>query len=131
MNFVVQLARLTAKPEVKTSAGGTAYTIFSIAQDKYKEGTNFFTCKAFGKTAEFLGTWGDKGKRFLFSGELDQETWEKEGTKHSRVVIIVNRAEFADGKGEATGCTSAEVPKGDSDGFVDIPDGIDEELPFK
>ena len=94
--------------EMKLKATQTGLTIceFTIAQNYFRgkeKAVNFFQCVAFSKTAEFLGQYATKGSKLAISGELRQETWEKEGKKESRVKIIIDRAELMGGREEKPG----------------------------
>lgn len=126
MNLVVQVGRLTADPEVRRN-GDKVIAKFSIAVNRRfkREGepdADFFNCVAFGKTAEFMGKYFHKGMKAVINGELKNNHYEKDGVKHYSEQIVVNTIEFAESK--------QSTPPADNDGFMNIPDGIDEELPF-
>ena len=158
MNKVILMGRLTRDPEVRYSQGAsqTAVARFSIAVDRRfgkREGepdADFFNCTAFGKTAEFVERYLHKGTKIALSGRIQNDNYtNKEGQMVYSVRIIVDDVEFAESKnasggnaggygngggynngGYACGGTSAPAPSGTGDGFMNIPDGIDEELPF-
>lgn len=126
MNLVLQVGRLTADPEVRHN-GDKAIAKFSIAVNRRfkKEGeadADFFNCVAFGKTAEFMEKYFHKGMKAVINGELRNNHYEKDGVKHYSEQVVVNTIEFAESK--------QSTPPADNDGFMNIPDGIDEELPF-
>ena len=126
MNLVVQVGRLTADPEVRHN-GDKVIAKFSIAVNRRfkREGepdADFFNCVAFGKTAEFMEKYFHKGMKAVINGELKNNHYEKDGVKHYSDQIVVNTIEFAESK--------QSTPPADNDGFMNIPDGIDEELPF-
>ena len=157
MNKVILMGRLTRDPEVRYSQGAsqTAVARFSIAVDRRfkREGepdADFFNCTAFGKTAEFVERYLHKGTKIALSGRIQNDNYtNKEGQMVYSVRIIVDDVEFAESKnasggnaggygngggynngGYAGGGNSAPAPSGAGDGFMNIPDGIDEELPF-
>lgn len=158
MNKVILMGRLTRDPEVRYSQGAsqTAVARFSIAVDRRfgkREGepdADFFNCTAFGKTAEFVERYLHKGTKIALSGRIQNDNYtNKEGQMVYSVRIIVDDVEFAESKnasggnaggygngggynngGYAGGGNSAPAPSGTGDGFMNIPDGIDEELPL-
>lgn len=157
MNKVILMGRLTRDPEVRYSQGAsqTAVARFSIAVDRRfkREGepdADFFNCTAFGKQAEFVERYLHKGIKILLSGRVQNDNYtNKEGQMVYSVRVMVDEIEFAESKnasggnaggfgnaggynngGYAGGGNSAPAPSGAGDGFMNIPDGIDEELPF-
>ena len=128
MNKVIEMGRLTKEVEMQTSSGGTNYIRNSIAVDrKFSKGeekqTDFFNISAFGKTAEFISKYFHKGSKILISGRLQSDTYEKDGTKTTTVSIIVEEVDFCEAKGE----TTEQKPGND---FLNVPEGLVEELPF-
>ncbi len=138
MNKWIGMGRLTRDPEVRYSQSGSAVANFSVAIDRrYKRDgettADFFNCTAFGKTGEFAEKYLHKGIKVVIEGELQNNNYEdKNGTKHYSVQIIVNQIEFAESKSSQTNndTTEPEANAPADDGFMNIPDGIDEELPF-
>ena len=127
MNLVVLVGRLTADPEIRRN-NDKAVAKFSLSVNRRfkREGeadTDFFNCVAFGKTAEFMEKYFHKGMKAVITGELRNNHYEKDGVKHYSEQVIVNNIEFAESK-------STSTPPADNDGFMNIPDGIDEDLPF-
>lgn len=123
---------------------------FSIAVDRRfkREGepdADFFNCTAFGKQAEFIERYLRKGVKVVVCGRIQNDNYtNKEGQMVYSVRVMVDEIEFAESKnasagngdggynggGYMGGGTSAPAPSGAGDGFMNIPDGIDEELPF-
>jgi single-strand DNA-binding protein len=92
MNSVALIGRLGKAPEIKeTNAGKIAK--FSIAINRNKEVTDWFDVTAFAKTAEAAARLG-KGSEVGVTGRLQVDKWEKDGQKHSRVVVIADRITF-------------------------------------
>lgn len=139
MNKVIMVARLTHDPEVRYSQGAsqTAVARFSIAVPrKFKrEGEpdcDFFNCTAFGKQAEFAERYLFKGTKVVIVGRLQNNNYtNKDGQMVYGVQIMVEEIEFAESKGSQGNNESRPEPiNHGSDGFMNLPDGIDEELPF-
>ena len=149
MNKVILMGRLTRDPEVRYSQGAsqTAVARFSIAVDRRfkREGdpdADFFNCTAFGKQAEFIERYLRKGTKVVVCGRIQNDNYtNKDGQMVYSVRVMIDEVEFAESKnaqgngdggynGGYMGGNSAPAPSGAGDGFMNIPDGIDEELPF-
>lgn len=139
MNKVILMGRLTRDPEVRYSQGSsqTAIARFSVAVDrKFKrEGqpdADFFNCTAFGRQAEFIERYLKKGIKILLSGSIQNDNYEnKDGQQVYSVRVMVEEIEFAESKNSSGNQgQNTSQPMSNSDGFMNIPDGIDEELPF-
>ena len=148
------MGRLTRDPEVRYSQGANQTTVgrFSIAVDRRvkREGepdADFFNCTAFGKQAEFVERYLHKGTKIVLSGRIQNDNYtNKDGQMVYSVRVMVDEIEFAESKNaSASGGAgfnnggynnnggyggNAPAPSGAGDGFMNIPDGIDEELPF-
>ena len=145
MNKVILMGRLTRDPEVRYSAGenATAIARFSIAVDRrFRKGADgaeadFFNCTAFGRLGEFVEKYLKKGTKVLLSGRIQNDNYtNRDGQKVTSVQIIAEEIEFAESKnasgGESAGAPArpaAPVPV--DDGFMNLPDNGDEDLPFK
>ncbi len=151
MNKVILMGRLTRDPEVRYSQGTTQTAVarFSIAVDRRfkRDGepdADFFNCTAFGRQAEFIERYLRKGVKVVTSGRIQNDNYtNKDGQMVYSVRVMVEEIEFAESKnasanngdngyngGGYMGGNSAPAPSGAGDGFMNIPDGIDEELPF-
>ena len=151
MNKVIMIGRLTRDPEIRYGQGANGIMIgsFSIAVDrKFKrEGepeADFFNCRTFGKQAEFVEKYLKKGIKIVVEGRLQNDNYtNKEGQKVYRTRIIVENLEFAESKAASensgytggssyqnTGSAPAPAPSGTQEGFMEIPGGLEEELPF-
>lgn len=105
MNKVILMGRLTKKPIIETTGNGTLYTRFSVAVDRRfaKEGsqqTDFIQVVAWGKIAEFITMYFDKGVRIAIIGSLEVNTYQDKETMQNRTYTQVRADEvyFADGK---------------------------------
>ena len=131
MNLVVQMGRFTADPEIRYTQDGKAIARGNLAVSRrFKQDgqpdADFFTVVAFGKTAEFIEKYFHKGMKAVISGELRNNNYtDKDGVKHYNNEILINNIEFAESKK-----SNDDNSNTSSDGFMNIPDGLDDELPF-
>ncbi|MCQ2519684.1 MAG: single-stranded DNA-binding protein [Lachnospiraceae bacterium] len=144
MNKVILMGRLTRDPEVRYSQGATSTAIgrFSIAVDRRfkREGqpdADFFNCTAFGRTGEFVEKYLHKGTKVVVSGSIQNDNYtDANGVQRYSVQIVVDEVEFAESKNAAASNgggyqdSAAPVPAAAGDGFMNLPEGIDEDLPF-
>lgn len=151
MNKVILMGRLTRDPDVRYSQGenATAVARFTLAVDRRfsrRDGENtadFIGCVAFGRQAEFAEKYFRQGIRIVVTGRIQTGSYtNREGNKVYTTDVVVEDQEFAESKavsdshiGRAPAGTPAhsEAPSpsiASADGFMNIPDGIDEELPF-
>lgn len=134
MNQVILVGRLTKDPEIKYGNNGATITRFSVAVDRRysKEGeqsADFINCVSFGKTAEFIEKYFKKGNRIAIVGRIQTGSYKKQdGTTVYTTDVIVENVEFVESK-NSSGGNAAQAPSND-DGFMNIPDIPDEELPF-
>lgn len=139
MNKVILTGRFTRDPEVRYTNDGTSIARFSIAVNRRfaKEGSDqkadFLNCIAFGKSAEFIEKYFFKGMKVDLSGRIQTGSYtNRDGQKVCTTDIVVEEIEFGESKGSNQSQQKPETPhpETDPDGFMSIPDGIDEELPF-
>ena len=107
INSTILNGRLTRDSEVKFTNGGLAICTFSIASnkrkkvgDQWEDEASFFECTLFGKYGETMSQYLAKGQQVTVQGELQQQRWEKDGDKHSKVVIIVSTVQLLSSPGE-------------------------------
>ncbi len=142
MNKVILMGRLTRDPEVRYSQGSqpTAIARYTLAVDRRfkREGestADFINCVAFGKSGEFVEKYFRQGMRVTVSGRIQTGSYtNRDGQKVYTTDVIIEEQEFAESKNDGVErgnsvVTPPPAPVG-SDGFMNIPDGIDEELPF-
>ena len=140
MNRVILMGRLTRDPEVRYTSGenSMAVTRYTLAIDRSvkkqgEQSADFINCVAFSKAAEFAEKYFRQGMRVLVSGRIQTGSYtNKEGQKVYTTEVIIDTQEFADSKGESAGGGSKKQEANvDADGFMNIPDGVDDEgLPF-
>ena len=97
MNKAFIIGRLTKDPENK-DANGTQVTKFTVAVDRRKEGADFISCVAFGKTAEFVSKYFQRGSKIVIEGRIQTGSYEKEGVKHYTTEIVAEAVEFGESK---------------------------------
>ncbi len=151
MNKVVLMGRLTKDPNVRYSQGEsqTCVARFTLAVDrrwtKSQDGqtADFISCVAFGKTGEFAEKYAHKGTKFVVSGRIQTGSYQnKEGQTVYTTDVVVEDMEFAESKNAASSngggysapggapADSSAAPQPADDGFMNVPDEIDDELPF-
>lgn len=154
MNKVILMGRLTRDPEVRYTQGENQMAIarYTLAVDRrFNRGNDentadFISCVAFGKSGEFAEKYLRKGTKIAVSGRIQTGSYtNKDGVKVYTTDVVVEDQEFAESKnnnseggygnnsyggGFGGGNSQPAAPMAAGDGFMNIPDGIDEELPF-
>ena len=155
MNKVILMGRLTRNPEVRYSAGDNSMAIarYTLAVDRRfrrsDDGNNadFIQCVAFGRSAEFAEKYFHQGLKVLVTGRIQTGSYtNRDGQKVYTTDVVVEDQEFAESKAasmangdggyqnnyqpSAPAPSKPEPSAAIGDGFMNIPDGIDEELPF-
>ena len=145
MNKAIIMGRLTRDPEIRwTQAGNSQEQMciarYTLAVDRRQKdaGADFIPVVAFGKAGEFAEKYFKKGTKLVVTGRIQTGSYtNKEGAKVYTTEIVAEDQEFAESKAasnENSGFVPADNRPSPSaaagDGFMNIPDGIDEELPF-
>lgn len=148
MNKVILMGRLTRDPEIRYSSGNepTAIARYTLAVDRrYKrqgddKTADFINCVVFGRGAEFAENYLHQGTKIVVVGRIQTGSYtNKDGHKVYTTEVIVEEQEFAESKAAAQngngGQSAPPVQSGaannsNDDGFMNIPNGIEEELPF-
>ncbi len=146
MNKVVLMGRLTRDPEVRYSQGeaSTAVARYTLAVDRRfrrqgdEQSADFISCVSFGKTAEFVERYLKQGTKIAGCGRIQTGSYtNRDGQKVYTTDVVLEEVEFAESKNASGGnggdYNPAPVPQPSQavgDGFMNIPDGIDEELPW-
>lgn len=140
MNKVILMGRLTRDAEIRSSQGGNPTTIarYTLAVDRRfkrdnEQNADFIGCVAFGKSAEFAEKYFRQGIKVVVTGRIQTGSYtNKDGQKVYTTDVVVEDQEFAESKATSQqnqqSAGSGSIPA--SDGFMNIPDGMDEELPF-
>lgn len=148
MNKAILMGRLTRDPDIRWTQGQeqTCSARFTLAVDRRvkqegQQSADFISCVAFGKTAEFMEKYVKQGTKIALTGRIRTGSYtNRDGQKVYTTDVIADEMEFAESKaassGQGTGQQTTQPsqqraygPAGD-DGFMNIPDGLDEELPF-
>ena len=151
MNKVVLVGRLTRDPEVRYSQGDSATAVarYTLAVDRRFKRDNeptadFIPCVVFGRSGEFAEKYFRQGLKVIVTGRIQTGSYtNKEGQKVYTTDVVVEDQEFAESKAVSDAnagsfraaapspAPAPATPVSDAgDGFMNIPDGIDEELPF-
>ena len=144
MNKVILMGRLTRDPEMRNSNGesNTAIARYTLAVDRrYKRdgeaGADFISCVAFGRSAEFAQKYFRQGLKVVVTGRIQTGSYtNRDGNKVYTTDVVVEDQEFAESKAASQANGNNYTPArpepsaASGDGFMNIPDGIDEELPF-
>lgn len=132
LNRAVLVGRLVRDPELKSTSGGTYFCRFTLASnysaksgDSYVDKVNFIDCIAWGKSAEALHKYAQKGHRVAVDGALRWSSWEAEGKKHSKVEIQVEAFQFLQPKKDG----GQSEPQGDPAAAAHF-EGTDDDIPF-
>jgi len=138
MNKVTLIGRSTKDADVRYSQGDKPMAIarISLAVDrKFKqEGqptADFINCIAFGKTAEVIEKYVVKGTKIAVVGRIQTGSYtNKDGQKVYTTDVVIDELEFCESRNsQQSNSQPAPAPSGDM-GFMNIPDGIDDGLPF-
>ena len=145
MNKVILVGRLTRDPDIRYSSGETQTAVarYTLAVDRRfkRQGddqtADFISCVVFGKGAEFAEKYLHQGTKIAVRGRIQTGSYtNRDGQKVYTTEVVVDDQEFAESKNASQqnggGYVPAERPSpmDAGDGFMNIPDGIDEELPF-
>lgn len=140
MNKVMLIGRLTKNPDLRYSSGNNQtaicrYTLAVARKIKTQDGVevDFINCIAFGKSGEFAEKYFRKGLRVGISGRIHTGSYKnKDGNTVYTTDVVVEEQDFADGNQSNNNSygSGASNNYSNDDGFMSIPDGIDDGLPF-
>ena len=152
MNKVILMGRLTRDPDVRYSQGDSPMAIarYTLAVDRRfrrdndQQTADFISCVAFGRNGEFAEKYLHQGTKIVAEGRIQTGSYtNKDGQRVYTTDVVAENVEFAESKNASAGNNdggyqnagfgggnNAPAPSGAGDGFMNIPDGIDEELPF-
>lgn len=140
MNNVILMGRLTRNPEVRVSQGAEPMTIarFTLAVDrKYakkdsEDKADFISIVVFGKKAEFTEKYLHQGTKVVVEGRIQTGSYtNKDGNKVYTTDVVAEDIEFAESKGSSESQEPKQEEGPASDGFINVPEGIENDLPFK
>lgn len=137
MNKVIEIGRLVREPEIRYSQGASSTCIarYTLAVDRKfkKEGqptADFINCIAFGKLGEFVEKYLRKGIKIAVTGRIQTGSYKnKDGNTVYTTDVVVEEQEFCESK-SSNQSQGNDRPQTSSDDFMNIPDGVDDGLPF-
>ncbi len=146
MNKAILMGRLTRDPEVRYSQNSDspmAIARYTLAVDRRfnrnnggnEQNADFINCVAFGKAGEFAEKYFHKGIKIAVSGRIQTGSYtNKDGQKVYTTEVVVEDQEFAESKNAGGSDSSYQragsAPDNGDDGFMNIAEGIDDEMPF-
>ena len=146
MNKAILMGRLTRDPDVRYSQGENPMAIarYTLAVDRRfkrdgEQSADFINCLAFGRSAEFAEKYFKQGTKIAVSGRIQTGSYtNREGVKVYTTEVVIEEQEFAESKAASSqnnnrGASQPSTPQPSttaSDGFMNIPDGLEDELPF-
>lgn len=141
MNKVVLMGRLTRDPDVRYTQGDRPLAVarYTLAVNRRFKRDNepdadFINCVAFGRAGEFAEKYLKQGTKIVVSGRIQTGSYtNKDGMKVYTTDVVIEEQDFAESKAAAAQNMAASAPQpsaASSDGFMNIPDGLEEELPF-
>ena len=139
MNKVILMGRLTRDPQVRYTQGQDSMAIarFTLAVDRRgrkqegQQDADFPSCVAFGKSAEFVEKYVHQGTKIVLTGRIQTGSYnDREGRKVYTTEVVVEEAEFAESKNKNSNQQEPPTGPASGDGFMNIPEGADDQLPF-
>lgn len=139
MNKVVLMGRLTRDPDIRWTQGQEQKCVarYTLAVDRrLKKGAegqtaDFISIVTFGKAAEFIEKYVKKGTKLVISGSIRTGSYtNRDGQKVYTTDVVTDEIDFAESKKASGEQASNTQPETDDDGFMNVPDEIDDELPF-
>ena len=149
MNKVILMGRLTREPDVRYSQnadGSMAVARYTLAVDRRRgrnsdneQSADFISCVAFGRSGEFAEKYLHQGTKIVVTGRIQTGSYtNRDGVKVYTTEVVIEEQDFAESKAAAAqnsnmGVSQPSAPQPSaaaSDGFMNIPDGLEEELPF-
>ena len=128
MNKTISIGNLTDEPKITETSTGKKMARFTLALNRMKDGADYPSFVAWEKKAEFLEKWCHKGMKLAVEGHIQTGSYEGKNGKVYTTDIICDQIEFCEKK-KADG-SEGQPTENPDDGFMKLPDGIDEELPF-
>ena len=130
MNKTISAGNLTDDPRISKTATGKTKAEFTLALQRMKEGADFPRFIAWEKKAELIEKYCHKGDKLIVEGHIHTDSYDnKEGKKVYTTDILVDSIEFCGRKPKDE--TDGQPTENPSDEFMKLPEGIDEEMPFK
>jgi len=141
MNKVILMGRLTRDPDIRYSQSDepTAVARYTLAVDRryskdQQQTADFISCVTFGKNAEIAEKYFHQGIKLVVTGRIQTGSYtNKDGNKVYTTDVVVEDQEFAESKKDTSGATTGrpEPSNVNAEGFMSIPEGIEDDLPFR
>ena len=146
MNKVILMGRLTRNPDVRYSQGEKATCVarYTLAVNRRfrrdgEQDADFINCVAFGRQGEFAEKYMKQGTKIVATGRIQTGSYtNKDGNKVYTTDVVIEDQEFAESKGSSSSDGGSYQPAGrpsptnaSAEGFMSIPEGIEDDLPFK
>ena len=129
MNLVIAKGNMTDDPKITQTTTGKTKAEFTLALNRMKDGADFPRFIAWEKTAELIEKWCHKGTTLLVEGHIQTGSYEGKNGKVYTTDVVCERIEFCDKKPKDG--TEGQPKENPSDEWMNVPEGIDEEIPFK
>lgn len=98
LNNVNLIGRMVREEEIRSTSTGKKVLTFTLAVNNANDTANFIECVAWENTAEFISKYTNKGARIAVTGVLNQESWEKDGQKRSKLNVVVRDVQLLENK---------------------------------
>ena len=98
LNNVNLIGRMVREEEIRATSTGKKVLTFTLAVNNANDAANFIECVAWENTAEFISKYANKGARIAVTGVLNQESWEKDGQKRSKLNVVVRDVQLLENK---------------------------------
>lgn len=131
MNKFIGMGRLTDDPKVSQTQGGKKIARATLAIDRLKEGTDFISLVAWEKRAEFMENYTHKGTKLLVEGRIQTGSYDKDGHKVYTTDVVIENVDFCEKKKAEPDGLEGQPKDNPKDEWMNIPDGLDSEMPFK
>ena len=128
MNKTFSMGNMTDDPKISTTSSGKKVARFTLALNRIKDGADFPSFIAWEQKADLIEKWCHKGTRLLIEGHLQTGSYEGKNGKVYTTDIVVDQLFFIDKKPKDG--SEGQPTENPSDGWMNIPEGLDEELPF-
>ncbi len=144
MNKAILIGRLTRDPDIRYTEGSqrTCIARYSLAVNRPARGegqqtADYISCVAFGKSGEFAEKYLSKGMKIAVTGHIQTGSYtNRDGVKIYTTDVVIEQQEFCESKAAGDRARGSEGTQGeardqaDQDGFMNIPDAVEEDLPF-
>ena len=129
MNKTISIGNMTDEPKITETSTGKKMASFTLALNRMTEGADFPSFIAWEKKAEFIENYCHKGTKLAIEGHIQTGSYEGKNGKVYTTDIVCDQIEFCEKKKKDG--SEGQPQENPTDEFMKIPDGVDEEIPFK